>query len=177
MNTPASSEHTIRWQAEEQFRLFADFIPQLVWFTDPTGSHTYFNQRWTDYTGYTLEDSVGPDMWNNLLHPDDRQRARQVWGHSLETGEFYEIEYRFKSKNGGYRWFLGQAQPQYNEDGSIKQWFGTCTDIQEQKETEFALRNREQELERAYADLEVKVTFRNLELEREVQALRQQLKK
>jgi PAS domain S-box-containing protein len=177
MTTPASTEQTIRWQAEEQFRLFADFIPQLVWFTDPTGFHTYFNQRWTDFTGYTLADSVGPDMWNNLLHPDDRERARQVWGDSLASGEFYEIEYRFKSKGGDYRWFLGQAQPQYNEDGSIKQWFGTCTDIHEQKETEFALRSREQELERAYSDLEVKVTFRNLELEREVQALRQQLGK
>jgi len=177
MNNPVFIEQSLRQQAEEKFHFLADFIPQLVWFTDPTGFHTYFNQRWTDFTGYTLEDSVGPDMWNNLLHPDDRQRARQVWGHSLETGEFYEIEYRFKSKDGSYRWFLGQAQPQFNEDGSIKQWYGTCTDIQEQKEIEFALRNREQELERAYADLEVKVTFRNLELEREVQALRQQLGK
>lgn len=177
MSISVSTEQSIRWQAEEQFRLFADFIPQLVWFTDPSGFHTYFNQRWTDFTGYTLADSVGPDMWNNLLHPDDQQRARQVWGRSLSTGEFYEIEYRFKSKDGSYRWFLGQAQPQLNEDGSIKQWFGTCTDIHEQKQTELALRTREQELESAYSDLEVKVTFRNLELEREVQDLRQQLGK
>ncbi|MBD2716460.1 PAS domain-containing protein [Microvirga sp. STR05] len=170
-----SNEEQLRQQADEQLRFLADFIPQLVWFTDPTGSHTYFNQRWTDFTGYTLADSVGPDMWNNLLHPDDRQRARDVWGHSLATGEFYEIEYRFKSKEGGYRWFLGQAQAQFDENGQIKQWYGTCTDIQDQKETEFALRHREQELERAYADLEVKVTFRNLELEREVHELRQRL--
>ena len=162
---------------QEEFAFLSDFIPQLVWITDPQGNHTYFNKRWVDYTGYTVPMSVGPDMWNNLLHPDDQQRARQIWGHSLATGEFYEIEYRFKNKEGGYQWFLGQAQPQYNEDGTIKQWFGTCTDIHEQKETEFALRNREQELERAYADLEVKVTFRNLELEREVQTLRQQLEK
>ncbi|SHL13477.1 PAS domain-containing protein [Hymenobacter psychrotolerans] len=170
-----SNEEKLRLQAEDRFRFLVDFIPQLVWFTDATGFHTYFNQRWTDFTGYTLADSVGPDMWNNLLHPDDRQRARDVWGHSLATGEFYEIEYRFKDKNGGYRWFLGQAQPQFDENGQIAQWYGTCTDIQEQKETEFALRKREQELERAYSDLEVKVTFRNLELEREVQELRRQL--
>jgi len=173
--TAIPAEEQLRHQAQEQLRFLADFIPQLVWFTDPTGFQTYFNQRWTDYTGYTLADSVGPDMWNNLLHPDDQQRARDVWGHSLATGEFYEIEYRFKSREGDYRWFLGQAQPQFDETGQIKQWYGTCTDIHDQKQTEFALRKREQELEQAYNDLEVKVTFRTLELEHEVQALRQRL--
>ncbi|TGE12827.1 PAS domain-containing protein [Hymenobacter elongatus] len=170
-----SSEEQSRQQADAQFRFLADFIPQLVWFTDPTGFHTYFNQRWVDFTGYGLADRVGPDMWNNLLHPDDQQRARHVWGHALATGEFYEIEYRFRAKDGTYRWFLGQAQPQRDAMGQIRQWFGTCTDIHDQKLTELALRQREQDLERAYADLEVKVTFRNLELERQVRELRQRL--
>ncbi|MCA8829096.1 PAS domain-containing protein [Hymenobacter pini] len=129
----------------EDFSFLAELIPQLVWTTDPTGFHTYFNQRWTDYTGYTLADSVGPDMWNNLLHPDDRERARQVWGHSLATGDFYEIEYRFKSQQGDYRWFLGQAIPVRNAAGEIEKWFGTCTDIHDQKMQQLALRQREQE--------------------------------
>ena len=60
----------------EQFTFLADIIAQLVWITDRTGFHTYFNQRWTEFTGYTLADSVGPDMWNDLLHPDDQTRAR-----------------------------------------------------------------------------------------------------
>ncbi|GAB2776664.1 PAS domain S-box-containing protein [Hymenobacter luteus] len=127
------------------FSFLAELIPQLVWTTDPTGYHTYFNQRWTDYTGYTLADSIGDEMWNNLLHPDDRQRARQVWGHSLATGEFYEIEYRFKSRQGDYRWFLGQALPVRNEAGEIVKWFGTCTDIHDQKMQQLALRKREQD--------------------------------
>jgi PAS domain S-box-containing protein len=159
----SSSELAPAWQ--EQFAFLADLIPQLVWITDPTGFHTYFNQRWTTFTGYTLADSVGPDMWNNLLHPDDRQRARQVWGHSLATGEDYNIEYRFKSKDGSYRWFLGQALPRRDASGQIVAWFGTCTDIEEQR------RLREQ-LEAAYSDLEAKVVFRTLELEHELQVLR-----
>lgn len=130
---------------ETEFQFLADFIPQLVWITDPTGSHLYFNQRWVDYTGYTLADSVGPDMWNNLLHPDDRARARQIWGHSLATGDDYEIEYRFKSKDGGYRWFLGQASPRRAEDGTIATWFGTCTDIHDQKLAAEQLQQREQD--------------------------------
>ncbi|GAA3924613.1 PAS domain-containing protein [Hymenobacter algoricola] len=178
MSAPTHSaphEALLRQQGEEQFHFLADFIPQLVWFTDATGYHTFFNQRWVDFTGYTLADSVGPNMWNNLLHPDDQDRARRVWGHSLATGEFYEIEYRFKARDGSYRWFLGQARPQHDEQGRIRQWFGTCTDIQEQKATELQLRQREQDLERAYADLEVKVTFRTLGLEQEVRELRQRL--
>ena len=127
------------------FNFLAELIPQLVWTTDATGYHTYFNQRWTDFTGYTLADSVGTDMWNNLLHPDDRQRARQRWSHSLETGDFYEIEYRFKDHENSYRWFLGQALPVRDEAGEIVKWFGTCTDIHDQKMQELALRKREQD--------------------------------
>jgi PAS domain S-box-containing protein len=130
---------------ESEFQFLADFIPQLVWITDPAGDHLYFNQRWVDYTGYTLADSIGPDMWNNLLHPDDRARARQVWGHSLATGDNYEIEYRFKSKEGGYRWFLGQASPRYSAAGAIVTWFGTCTDIHDQKLIAEAMAEREAE--------------------------------
>lgn len=152
----------------EQFTFLADVIPQLVWITDPTGFHTYFNQRWIDFTGYNLADSVGPNMWNNLLHPDDQQRARQVWGHSLATGADYSIEYRFKGKDGVYRWFLGQALPRRGADGQIIAWFGTCTDIEEQ-------RKMREQLEAAYSDLEAKVVFRTLDLEREVLALKQQL--
>ncbi|MBD2720967.1 PAS domain-containing protein [Hymenobacter armeniacus] len=169
--SPAASSSAAAAQGlvgPEQFTFLADMIPQLVWITDNTGFHTYFNQRWIDFTGYDLADSVGPDMWNNLLHPDDRARAREVWGHSLATGDYYRIEYRFKAKDGSYRWFLGQALPRRGADGEIVAWFGTCTDIQEQRQM------REQ-LEAAYSDLEAKVMFRTLDLEREVQTLRQQL--
>ena len=144
MTTFANASDSLRPNADE-FQFLADFIPQLVWITDPAGSHTYFNQRWVDYTGYTLADSLGPDMWNNLLHPDDQARARRVWGHSLVTGDDYEIEYRFKSKQGDYRWFLGQARPRHDASGGIVTWFGTCTDIHDQKLASERLAERESE--------------------------------
>ena len=164
---PAANHALAGPEAQSQFGFLADLIPQLVWLTDPAGNHIYFNQRWTDFTGYGLAQSVGPDMWNHLLHPDDQARARQTWGHSLATGEDYRIEYRFQDKSGAYRWFLGAALPRRAADGTIVAWFGTCTDIDEQ----YRLR---QQLEAAYADLEAKVMFRTLELEHEVQRLRGQ---
>ncbi|MCC3158419.1 PAS domain-containing protein [Hymenobacter sp. 15J16-1T3B] len=153
---------------DDEYRFVVEQIPQMVWLTDPAGYHIFFNQRWIDYTGYTVEQSQGTEMWNNLLHPDDQARARQVWSHSLATGDDYEIEYRFKGRDGQYRWFLGLAKPIRDEQGQIVQWFGTCTDITEQK----ALQER---IERAYADLEAKVTFRTLDLEHQVLQLKQQL--
>ena len=129
----------------EEFTFLADLIPQLVWVTDPTGFHTYFNQRWIDFTGYTLADSVGPDMWSRLLHPDDQARARQVWGHALATGDDYNIECRFRAKDGRYRWFLGQARAQRSAAGHATAWFGTCTDIHDQKTAADQLAHRESE--------------------------------
>jgi signal transduction histidine kinase len=70
-----------------------------------------------------------------VLHPDDRERAWTRWKHSLDTGEPYSIEYRFRRHDGAFRWFLGQALAQRDEDGTIVRWFGTLTDIHDQRET------------------------------------------
>ncbi|RYD76566.1 MAG: PAS domain S-box protein, partial [Sphingobacteriales bacterium] len=127
-------------QTEEKFKFFSDLMPQLIWATDKNGYHIYFNQRWVDYTGYTVEQSQGTEMWNNLLHPDDKERASQRWEYSLQSGNPYEIEYRFLGKDGTYRWFLGRAIPLKDEEGKILQWYGTCTDIEDQKSKEASLR-------------------------------------
>ena len=141
-------------RSEEQFRLLAELVPQLIWITRPDGYHEYFNQRWYDYTGTTLEQTRG-EGWSHLLHPDDLERTLQVWNHSLHTGEPYEIEYRFKqASTGEYRWFLGRALPARDQHGAITRWFGTCTDIDDQKLNAEALRERTEELAGITASLE-----------------------
>ncbi|HEX7980574.1 MAG TPA: PAS domain S-box protein [Gemmatimonadaceae bacterium] len=130
--------------SEERYRLLADMIPQNVWTADATGHHTYFSRRWYDFTGATPEESHG-EAWVQLLHPDDRERMREAWEHSLATGNPYEIEYRILGADGEYRWFLGKAMPRRNEAGEIVEWFGTTTDITERKRYE---EERERLLER-----------------------------
>jgi len=82
-----------------------------------------------------------------------------VWRQSLETGDPYEIEYRFKTKDNDYRWFLGRALPLRDENGKIIKWFGTCTDIHDQKMMndvlEAKVKERTKELEKANVELEV----------------------
>ena len=130
--------------SEENLRVLAETVPQLVWTTRPDGLVEYWNQRWYDYSGSSPEQSSGHG-WNQFLHPDDYQHTLTVWRHALATGEPYEIEYRLKDgQTGTYRWFLARGTPVRDETGQIVKWFGTCTDIDEQKRTEEALRQSQE---------------------------------
>jgi PAS domain S-box-containing protein len=115
-----------------KFRTLADTMPQMVWATQPDGFHDYYNARWYEFTGAPAGTTDG-EGWNGMFHPDDQERAWTIWRHSLETGEPYNIEYRLRHFDGTYRWVLGRALPVRDESGDITRWFGTCTDIHEQK--------------------------------------------
>ncbi|HYC53164.1 MAG TPA: PAS domain S-box protein [Gemmatimonadaceae bacterium] len=177
-------------ESEERYRLLADLIPQHIWTTDPRGYHGYFSRRWYDFTGATLEDTKG-EGWLRFLHPDDLERTRARWEHSLRTGERYSIEYRFRRADGVYCWFLGQAVPLRDETGNIVEWFGTLTDISEHKQRDdehAALLAREQEARRQVTtilesiteaffavDREWRFTYVNREAERLLQRRREEL--
>ncbi len=119
-------------ESESRFRQLADAVPQMVWVTLPDGYHEYFNRRWYEFTGVP-DGSTDGESWNGIFHPDDQARAWDTWRHSLVTGELYEIEYRLRHCTGEYRWVLGRALPIRNDAGDIVKWYGTCTDIHNQK--------------------------------------------
>ncbi|MEH1989519.1 MULTISPECIES: hybrid sensor histidine kinase/response regulator [unclassified Nostoc] len=121
-------------QSEERYRYLAEAIPQLVWTTKPNGECDFFNQNWCEYTGLTLEESLGSG-WLAALHPDDVQRADKVWSDAVKNNTIYNNEYRFKrATDGSYRWQLARGLPLKDEQGFVVKWFGTCTDIHEQKQ-------------------------------------------
>ncbi|WP_262031547.1 PAS domain-containing protein [Microvirga sp. Mcv34] len=132
------TEEALR-ESEERFRAIANSVDQLIWATRPDGFHDYYNQRWYEYTGVP-EGSTDGEAWNGMFHPEDQERAWAVWRQCLETGEPYHIEYRLRHRSGEYRWVLGRAQPVRDEEGRIKRWFGTCTDIHDFKQAQDALR-------------------------------------
>jgi len=119
-------------ETEQKFRILADTMPQMVWSTLPDGHHDYYNARWYEFTGVP-EGSTDGEGWNGMFHPDDQDKAWERWRHSLRTGEPYEIEYRLRNAEGNFRWTLGRALPIRDAEGNIIRWFGTCTDIHEQK--------------------------------------------
>ncbi|UYZ61140.1 PAS domain-containing protein [Hymenobacter latericus] len=157
-----------------ELEYLAESIPGILWMARPSGAVTYFNQRWMEYTGQTLEQALDRG-WESVVHPADLPRCLERWNTALATGSLYEVEYRLRRQDGQYRWYVGRALPYRDAAGQIVKWFGTCTDIHDQKQTEEALRRHEEELERAYQDLEAKITFRTLALEDEVSALRRRV--
>ncbi|KFA54913.1 hypothetical protein S40293_02298 [Stachybotrys chartarum IBT 40293] len=136
----------IKARDEERFKLICDTMPQLVWTARPDGSHDFFNTRWYTYTGLTPQTSLGSG-WVNPFHPDDVPLANARWQHSLKTGDPYMVEYRCRSVEGEWRWFLGRAMAFRNKDtGEIEKWFGTCTDVHESVQTKWAAKRTRQQL-------------------------------
>ena len=123
---------------ESELLHLADMVPQIVWMCTPTGLNIYFNRRWVEYTGMTLEESYG-EGWNRPFHPDEQEIARQAWNHAVATGDPYQVESRLRAANGTYRWFLVRGESFKQADGRTLKWFGTCTDIHEMKLAEQAL--------------------------------------
>jgi len=123
---------------EQEFRALAEAVPQIVWATQPDGRNIYFNQRWVDYTGLTMEESYGHG-WNTPFHPDDKQRAWLAWQRATQLNECYSLECRLRRADGVYRWWLIRGEPMRGAQGEILKWFGTCTDIEELKRTETLL--------------------------------------
>ncbi|MBO0778736.1 MAG: PAS domain S-box protein, partial [Ktedonobacteraceae bacterium] len=143
----AAQDITARKQAEADQHVLVEAIPHFVWIMRPDGSSEYSNQRWCDYTNTTTEQLQGNGWIQSLLHPDERQHVLEVWQNSVRTGAPYKIEHRIRDgKTGTYRWFLAQGIPYRDAQGTILRWFGTCTDIDEQKQAEERIRASEQKL-------------------------------
>ena len=130
-------------RSEDQLRLTIDAIPQQIWSGPADGTLDYCNRRWREYMGLSLEELRG-DGWQNMLHPDDRARVLEAWRKSVATGIPYEQEERHRRADGQYRWFLARGVPLRDSQGQIVRWYGTNTDIDDQKKAENALRSSEQ---------------------------------
>ncbi|GHO79710.1 hypothetical protein KSD_74810 [Ktedonobacter sp. SOSP1-85] len=127
-------------EAVEGLRVLIDTIPQFVWMMRPDGSCEYCNQRWCDSTNMTSEQAQG-DGWLQAIHPDDQQRVLERWQSAVQTGRPYEAELRLRhGTTGEYHWFLARGVPHRDDQGTILKWFGTATDIEDQKRVEQQLK-------------------------------------
>ena len=121
-------------ESEERWRGLAEAMPQLVWISRPdNGATIYMNEQWEHYTGEPIEKLIG-DRWFDCLHPDDRQRTAEAWSEAIAGRAGYDIEYRLRRFDGGYRWFKTRGVPMRDDGGRIRIWYGTCTDIQDSVE-------------------------------------------
>ncbi|WP_462220237.1 PAS domain S-box protein [Ferruginibacter sp.] len=122
-------------KSEEKFRTLAENMSQFAWMADDKGWIYWYNKQWYDYTGTTFEEMQGWG-WQKVHHPDHVERVVKKIQHSFDTGEYWEDTFPLKSKTGEYNWFLSRASAIRGADGKISHWFGTNTNITDQKNIE-----------------------------------------
>lgn len=126
-------------ESEIQFRTLAENIPQLAWMANSDGSIFWYNNRWFEYTGTTLEEMQGWG-WTKVHHPDYVEAARDKYRSNIvERQIVWEDTFPLRAADGSYRWFLSRAVPIRDQNGQIVRWFGTNTDVTAQREAEEAL--------------------------------------
>ena len=141
------TERTITEQAlrksEEQFRAMTNAIPNIAWTADALGRIDYLNDWWYQYTGLTPEQSLGKGIFI-ALHPVEVESIVQTWQKAIESGEAEDLECRIRrASDGSYRWHLGRGIPVRDAEGKVVRWFGTCTDIEELKQAQARVAERE----------------------------------
>jgi PAS domain S-box-containing protein len=136
------------FESEKRFRQLADAIPQIVWTAAPDGAVTHLNAKTAEYIGFGTEGLLGWS-WAQIIHPGDLPDMVASWKGVIATGISRDIEFRIRRADGVYRWHVAREVPVRAADGTILIWYGTCTDIDDLKRTENALRETEARLREA----------------------------
>jgi PAS domain S-box-containing protein len=126
--------------SELRWRTMAEALPNLVWTDLPDGQCDWLSSQWGKYTGIPEKELLGLAWLEKVIHPDDRERTLACWQAACADQGNYDLEYRIRRYDGEYHWFKTRGVPIRNEQGKIVYWFGTCTDIEDIKRLEAALR-------------------------------------
>jgi PAS domain S-box-containing protein len=156
-----------------RFHFMAESMPQKIFTAKPNGDVDYLNRQWFEFTGLRF-DQIKDWGWTQFIHPDDVQENVRSWRHSIETGEPFHFEHRFRRADGQYRWHLSRAQAMRDAQGHISMWIGSNTEIHEQKEKEAELRRANDDLQQfAYsASHDLQEPIRNVAVYSELIATR-----
>jgi formate hydrogenlyase transcriptional activator len=134
------AEERVR-QDERELRAIVDFLPELLVVGDAQGGLVYANRAALDFTGRTLDETLGrPDIWTEIIHPDDLHTVQAAIG-GLAEGIRSEVEFRLRRSDGQYRWMLGRGAPLRDDEGRVIGWFSTGTDIDDRKRAEQRMRD------------------------------------
>jgi PAS domain S-box-containing protein len=135
-------------ERERELSQLVNMVPSHLWRLAPNGEPIFFNRRMVDFIGSDVKDMDKPGMSRlevlvGSVHPDDAVEFRETLDRSIVTGESFALRYRLRRADGAYHWMSSRAEPMRNAQGRIVQWYGMCHDIDDQMQTEEALRESE----------------------------------
>jgi PAS domain S-box-containing protein len=134
---------------DTEYRVLVEQAPMIIWRAGTDAKCDYFNERWLEFTGRTLEQELG-DGWAEGVHPDDLRRCLDVWLGCFARREPFEMEYRLRRHDGEYRWILDRGTPSFGAEGRFLGYIGSCVDVTERvRATEELRRRNEEDLRRA----------------------------
>ncbi|MDZ5461098.1 ATP-binding protein [Azohydromonas lata] len=139
-------------ESEAQMRAIANLVPDLLWRSDAQGEVQWYSERWFEYTGQSPQAALGQG-WADILHPEDLAETLRQWREASMTGQTYAREHRLRRHDGEYRWFLTRAEPLRDQDGGVALWYGSATDIHEQRSARELLEQRVAERAQALREL------------------------
>ncbi|TCH98199.1 PAS domain S-box protein [Roseococcus sp. SYP-B2431] len=118
--------------SEAQFETFAQAMPNHVWTALPDGRLDWFNVKVYEYSG-AAPGSLDGKGWAGIVHPEDMAGAEERWAEAVASEEIYETQFRLRRADGTWRWHLSRALPIRGEDGQVRRWIGTNTDIEDER--------------------------------------------
>jgi PAS domain S-box-containing protein len=133
------AEDSIR-ESERRFRTMADSAPVLIWIGGLDKQCTWFNMRWLEFVGRTMEQELG-DGWTENVHAADLDRCLSTYVTAFEARQDFSLEYRLRRHDGEYRWVLDTGIPTYGPQGEFTGYLGSVLDITERRQIEVELRN------------------------------------
>jgi two-component system cell cycle sensor histidine kinase/response regulator CckA len=140
-----ATEAGVSLDSERWYHTLGDVAPGFLWLVDTNGRFIYVNKTWEEYTGSSL-DQLNAVGWERFNHPDELGQVQELWRQAGERGEQFEMELRYRRYDGEYRWMLARVVPLRDGAAHIEGWVGTSVDIDDLKQTQEALRQREHEL-------------------------------
>jgi PAS domain S-box-containing protein len=150
-------------ESEEQFRVMADTVPDIIYTATAAGRFDFINRRFYAVTGMTGESALHFG-WLQSLHGEDRVRITEAWKEAVRIGQTFSAQFRLRGADAKFHWFFARARPVLDLNGQIVKWFGAITDINDLKETQLALATAQTQLADYAANLEQTVASRTAEL-------------
>jgi PAS domain S-box-containing protein len=148
-------------QEEARYRCLLEATSQIIWNTHAEGELVAEQPSWSRFTGQSFEECKGWG-WLNAIHPDDQQATVKAWTEALSTRNTYRIEHRIRRYDGEYRDMHARGVPVLEEDGTVREWVGTHSDITEQKQYAEALRQSQEQFRATFEQAAVGIAHVDL---------------